>query len=71
MKKNATMAANDNGIDIVETEIARGERDNVFEDYPRLERKKTQNKLCSKISVTKSTKVNEMYFEMSSYGHIM
>ncbi|TGZ45660.1 uncharacterized protein [Temnothorax longispinosus] len=52
------MATNDNGTNGVETEIAKGERDDVFEDYPRLERKRVQDKLRSKVSATRIAKRN-------------
>lgn len=54
------MAMNDNGIaDIVETEIAKGEQDNVFEEYPRSKKETIRDKLRSKVSATR-TKVNEI-----------
>lgn len=54
-------------IDIVEMEIAKGEQDDIFEEYPRSEKEKTRDKLRSKMSATR-TKVNELcqiYFEIT------
>jgi len=63
-RKNVTMAANDNETsNIVKTEIAKGERNEVFEEYTRSEREEMRDKLRSKVSTTITVKVNVIYIQ--------
>jgi len=56
------MAANDNETsNIVKTEIAKGEQNDVFEEYTRSERKEMRDKSRPKISTTITVKVNMSY----------
>jgi len=56
------MAANNNETsNIVKTEIAKGEQNEVFEEYTRSEREEMRDKARSKISTKITVKVNMSY----------